>query len=186
MKQRASSLKTQQQAFTLIEVLVAMLLFSIALVTLASAYVFSLKVQQSAESQGVAALLANDLAARIRVNPGGAQSNAYDWDLARLAATATGSGRLACQGSTACTPAQIAAADLAAWQLRLGLALPQAQARVHWNAAQKSTDLWLAWRDLVWTSDGATIATEVCPSELTLTPSNASIWRCIHLQVVSP
>lgn len=94
--------------FTLVEALIALVVLAVGLLGIAALYVESLRASRSALYRTQAVVFATDLADRIRAN--------------RLACNATacayeGAGALtpACESTTGCTPAQLAANDLKRW-----------------------------------------------------------------------
>lgn len=108
------------QGFTLVEVLVALVVLSIGLLGIAALYVESLRAGREALTRSNGVTLAGDMADRIRANrQAGA---AY-----RKAATDVGNLDLNCeQGGTSanCTPAVMAAYDIAAWENAIKATLP--------------------------------------------------------------
>ena len=70
MTKRMQNSYPSMQGFTLIEVLIAVLVLSIGLLGLASLQAASLKNNYGAYMRSQASILANDMADRIRSNPG--------------------------------------------------------------------------------------------------------------------
>lgn len=68
----------QQRGVTLIEVLVAVLVLSIGLLGVASMQFYGLRYNQSAYLRSQAAVVAYDLADRMRANPNGVAAGYYD------------------------------------------------------------------------------------------------------------
>lgn len=99
-----------QRGVTLIESLVALVVLSIGMLGIAALYVESLRAGRSALRRTQAVALASDMADRIRANPtaGAAYSKA---------ATTKGTLNPKCNpgGSGGCTPAEMAANDIAIW-----------------------------------------------------------------------
>ncbi|WP_020560299.1 type IV pilus modification protein PilV [Thiofilum flexile] len=101
---------SQQQGFSLLEVLIAVLILSVGLLGLASMQVANLKVVHNSSQKQQATLLLNDLAARIRNNFTGAKAGNYETP-APLTDCGTAPANT-CQ-SESCNPSEIAALDLA-------------------------------------------------------------------------
>jgi len=108
-----------QGGFSLIEVLVAALVLSIGLVGVAGLQAVSLKNNQSTFMRSQAAILAYDLADRMRANVAGA--NAGDYDPAVAAVDSN------CNTTTGCTPSALAAHDLGEWNAAMSAYLPSGQ-----------------------------------------------------------
>jgi type IV pilus assembly protein PilV len=108
---RTRYLKTKgyQTGISLVESLVAMLVLSIGMLGIAALYVESLRSGRSALARTQAVMLVSDMADRMRANSGVA-------NLYVKTADATGSLSTACNGgSGTCTPANMAANDIAVW-----------------------------------------------------------------------
>ncbi|MBK8453293.1 MAG: type IV pilus modification protein PilV [Thiofilum sp.] len=97
----------QQQGFSLLEVLIAVLILSIGLMGLASMQVANLKVIHNSSQKQQATLLLNDLAARVRNNFIGAKAGQYVTNLVSCDTAPSNTCR-----SASCTPSEIAALDL--------------------------------------------------------------------------
>ena len=67
-----------QRGFTLLEAMVAMVVFSVGLLGLGALQMAGMNNTQSALYQSIATHLAYDMADRIRSNPGGVQASQYD------------------------------------------------------------------------------------------------------------
>lgn len=103
------SIRVQAKGFSLVEALVALVVLSIGMLGIAALYVESLRAGRSALLRTQAVMLAADMADRIRANPGAGAS--YIKTL-----NATGTITAACDpGGAGCTPAQMAAHDIARW-----------------------------------------------------------------------
>jgi len=126
-----------QSGATLVEALVAVLIFAIGMVGIAGLMSAAIKYQTGNEARFNVSAALNDLSERIRVNAPGA--NGYTGILNGVAATGTGyllAETYAAQTSAAaatyspdcssasCTPAQLAAYDLAKWRNVLRDTLP--------------------------------------------------------------
>lgn len=104
--------------FSLIEVLVALLVFSIGLIGLAGLMVMSSQANHGAFVRTQATFLAHNLADRMRANPIGVWQGGYNgtWPTSDTAPT--------CDASSACTPAQMATRDRVLWGDMLSQYLP--------------------------------------------------------------
>ena len=123
------------KGFTLIEVLVAMLVLAVGLLSLSALQVQSLKYNQTAYNRNQAINLAYDLADRMRSN-GSANASYITSHLAVLAATC-GVGVTSCTHCTdvthRCSPNQLALKDLYEWNNLLIGQLPRGPGTITLN-----------------------------------------------------
>lgn len=113
------STRCKSGGFTMLEVLISIVIIAFGLLGVAGLQAFALKNNNSASLRTTATILAADMMERMRANHlGHAGYNATSLgDYENPVATClTPSG--------ACSPAQLAANDLAEWQDRVGAALP--------------------------------------------------------------
>lgn len=110
------------RGFTLLEVLIALLIFSLGLLGLAGLMVVSVKTNQSAYLRTQASFLAQSMADRMRANTG--QINDYNGDY-----DDTTRGANACL-AVACTPLQLVENDRRVWSEQLWQSLPNATATI--------------------------------------------------------
>jgi type IV pilus assembly protein PilV len=110
----SSGKRRAQGGYALLEALVAVLVAAIGFVGAARLQTYGLAVNNSTQARQKATLLGYQMADRIRANQAGVAAHAYD-----LAAA----GDPSCL-SSACTPAQLAGADLAQWQAEIAAQLP--------------------------------------------------------------
>ncbi len=106
--------------FTLVEALVALVVLSIGMLGIAALYVESLRAGRESLTRSTAILLASDMADRIRANR--AAGAAYE-----KAATDTGTASTDCEeggANASCTPAVMAAHDIATWETEIKANLP--------------------------------------------------------------
>jgi len=106
-----------QPGYTLVEVMVAVAILGIGVVGLIGLQTDSARYQNATYHQTLATLLVRDLAERIRANPDAATDGDY---------VGNGTGSNADCVSGTCTPARLAAFDLAAWRQRALDRLPSA------------------------------------------------------------
>jgi type IV pilus assembly protein PilV len=104
---------------TLIEILVSLLILAIGMLGMAGLQTVSLRNTQSAYQRTQAAILSNDIVERVRANLQGVESGSYD--------NAAGAVTASCNSISGCTPAQMAANDVAEWKKALATALPEGE-----------------------------------------------------------
>ncbi len=126
--------KRLDRGFTLLEVLIALLIFSLGLLGMAGLMVLSVKTNQSAFLRTQATFLAQAMMDRMRANTG--QIPAY-------AITYPAAGVDPCAAGAACGPAAIAAHDIAIWSTQLTDSLPNASAAIVCNGALLGTGIQL-------------------------------------------
>ena len=113
------------KGFTLLEVLIAIVIFSFGMLAMAGVLVLSVRVNQSAYLRTQAAFLAQSIADRMRANSSWALwTNLYNGS---WASAQTGTANCQPGGTQAtCTFGQIAARDIAAWTAQIARFLPNA------------------------------------------------------------
>ncbi|NOQ77116.1 MAG: type IV pilus modification protein PilV [Methylococcaceae bacterium] len=118
----------KNKGFTLLEVLITVIILAVGLLGLAGLQVKSMRNNLSSEHRSQAALLAYDMADRIRSN----QKQAKLGNASRYVGnipTAASAAALGCNTlATACSWSSIAEVDLAEWQNTLTNTLPGASA----------------------------------------------------------
>jgi type IV pilus assembly protein PilV len=144
---------------SLVEVLVSVLIVSFGLLALGALIANAARYNKTTEFRSVATLLANDLADRMRANK--AAANLYVMQEG-YSEPAKEPAKKTCADAANCTPAELAAVDLAEWQTSLFYDLPGGSAYVSIDAADQSADLWVAWLDPDASQDEAKRANE-CP-----------------------
>jgi type IV pilus assembly protein PilV len=113
----------RHRGFTLLEVLIALLVFSLGLLGMAGLLIVSVKTNHSAYLRTQASFLAQSMADRMRANMPQVWVSAYD--------TSYPSGDTdPCPGGAACSRASIATRDKAVWSTQLGDQLPNAAATI--------------------------------------------------------
>ena len=106
----------QQQGATLIEVLVSLLILAIGLLGMSGLQTVSLRNTNSAYLRTQASLNSNDVVERVRANLQGVEAGSYNG--------VAGAVTAACNTVAGCTPAQLAANDIAEWKAALAADLP--------------------------------------------------------------
>lgn len=187
---------------SLIEVLVSIVIASLALLALAGVNASSIRYTKMSQYRATAALLANDIGERMRANKGnlasvppapavaaaGFLAGVYDYEVAfssqsTKAVLPTAGTAAACDlKATSCTSAQIASLDLLQWRVLVRNQLPEGSVYIIRQAAQVAADVWVVWRDpAVASTDEAPALAGECPSSLT-TGGDLSI-RCSFFRI---
>lgn len=120
--------------FTLVEVLIAVLVLSIGLLGLASLQANSLKNNYSAYMRSQASILANDIADRIRSNPGDAAGGALAGDYNLIGPGLAAGGSTACEAGV-CNSATLSAYNIADWSDKVRTSLPGGNGTIRGNGA---------------------------------------------------
>ncbi len=124
---RPPACKTQG-GFSMIEVLVTLLIISLALLGTAGLQAFSMRLNQGGQFRTQAVFMAADLAERIEANKPCAVAGNYVMALSSTANTADNT----CSNRQCVTPAELAAYDLSQWERLVAASLPRAS----WAVAQ--------------------------------------------------
>lgn len=111
-----------QRGFSMLEVLIAVLVFSLGIIGLAGLLIFAIQSNHVAYLRTQATFLAHNMASRMSANPAALWTNAYDGNFPVAASTAT------C--AAGCTPAQLADYDKAQWSTQLTTFLPNASGNI--------------------------------------------------------
>ena len=112
-----------QTGFTLIEVMIAILIFSVGLMGMAALMVLSVKTNQSAYLRTQASFLAQGFADRMRANMSQIPSYNGTYDASTI-------GPDPCSGGIACIPTEVVNRDRALWSQQLVNSLPNPTATV--------------------------------------------------------
>jgi len=126
---QASAPARLQRGFSLIEVLVTLLIISLALLGTAGLQAYSMRLNQRSQFRSLAVVLAADLAERMEANKPGSVAGSY----AQTTKTVAGPLSTACVAAV-CDGQNLAAADLVQWENAVVTALPQAS----WTVVQTS------------------------------------------------
>lgn len=129
----------QVRGFTLVEVLVALVIFAVALLGIAALHIESLNSGRTALNRTQAVTLAADLADRIRANR--EACNVVDpLSPATCNYEGTGTENTNCESVTGCTPAELAAHDIFRWRARGAQQLPGFTSSVDFVDEDPSSD----------------------------------------------
>jgi type IV pilus assembly protein PilV len=177
---------------TLIEVLVAIVITSLGVLTLAGTQVTALRQAKQSQNRAVAVLLAGDLAERMRANHavGGTPAPyAYQVDYVTQAGPTSQAPTVptpACDtAADNCSAAQMAAADLYGWRLAARDLLPGGAVYLLPDPnTGDALDVWVAWNEpAVLSKDevSRTSGSMECPSGLSAAATPTV--RCLFLRV---
>lgn len=117
--------KTRQSGVSLIEVLMAVLIFSIGLIGLAGLMVVSTRSNHVAYLRTQATFLANNMAERMSANPSGIWAGNYNSNAYPVSAASVG-----CDSASPCSAVEVAAHDQQIWSQQLKTFLPNASASI--------------------------------------------------------
>ncbi|MGO4700040.1 type IV pilus modification protein PilV [Dyella sp. 2RAB6] len=112
-----------QRGVSLLEVLVALAIFGIGAIGISGWMLLAARASHTAYLRTQASFLASDMIERMRANPAGVRTGAYDGEAQ--------AGAVACNAATACLPDALATHDRAVWALRLRAVLPDGQGVIH-------------------------------------------------------
>ncbi|MGD8378369.1 MAG: type IV pilus modification protein PilV [Gammaproteobacteria bacterium] len=101
----------EQQGFSLIEVLIALVVLSVGLLGIAGLETSGMRNTYASNLQSQAAMLAQNMVDRIRANPDGIKSGVFDGGITAQPGSAPGTD---C-ASNVCTPAQMMNYDIYYW-----------------------------------------------------------------------
>ena len=131
----------QQQGFTLVESIVALLVLSVGMIGVAALFAQGLGANRSALYRTQAVNLVADMADRIRANRVA---------LGSYAGPASNNGCDPRGGGVDCTPAEMAAHDLFFWSLQVRQILPNGRGQVEFNGGTlaPSYTIRVAWDEV--------------------------------------
>ena len=124
--------QSRQRGVSLIEVLMAVLIFSIGLIGLASLMVMATRSNHAAYLRTQVVFLANNMANRMSANPAAVWAKDYNGTYPVAAATA------GCASGAACGPADLATHDQQMWSSQLRTFLPNVSAKIDCTGAGTS------------------------------------------------
>lgn len=142
-------MRSSVRGFTLIEVLVALVIFAVGLLGIAALHIESLNAGRTALNRTKAVALASDLADRIR-------ANRIACDELGCAYEGAGTLNTACETTAGCTPAQLAAHDVFRWQALATEQLPGFASNVDFTFRADLPDLYSI--TIQWVEPGSTAA----------------------------
>jgi type IV pilus assembly protein PilV len=153
----AHTLNRRQRGVALVEVLVAMLVVSVGVLAMAGLLAMASRYGKTSEYRAVATLLASDMADRIRANKAALIADVTDYDVTNeyddWGDEPAEPGE--CASASQCTPAEIAARDIAEWSQSVYGALPGGAGFVSVSEVgdaggprrNYAADVWIAWLD---------------------------------------
>lgn len=116
---------SRQRGVSLIEVLMAVLIFSVGLIGVAGLLVMATRSNHAAYLRTQVTFLAGNMADRMRANPQAVWNGNYN------ESSYPTSTKQACTSTSACTPAKLAIRDKYAWSQLLTNLLPGAAAKIN-------------------------------------------------------
>ncbi|HEX7814544.1 type IV pilus modification protein PilV [Dyella sp.] len=125
--------RSRQRGVSLIEILVAVLVFAFGMAGTGALLIAAARSNQSAYLRSQAIFLAQGMSDRMRINPIGVWTQAYDGDYPHV-------GRSMPCRAAACDPAALAAHDKAAWSAQLRQHLPNPTGRLRCDRSQAGYD----------------------------------------------
>jgi len=151
--QSGLSMRQKMTGMGMVEVLVALVILSVGMLGTATLYVTSMQAKTTALSRMQAINLATDIADRIRANRTVSASYAIASATAAAAPSVNCIQKISVAAVT-CTPAQMALADLFAWDANVTAALPGTVTRSITVTAATATTPAIYVIDLSWTEPG--------------------------------
>ena len=113
----------------MLEVLIAVLVFSLGIIGLAGLLIFAIQSNHVAYLRTQATFLAHNMADRMGANPVGLWNGNYNIN------TILAPGAAVPSCATGCTPAALATHDIAAWSQQLNTFLPNAKGSINCSTA---------------------------------------------------
>ncbi|MEZ5473314.1 MAG: type IV pilus modification protein PilV [Marinicella sp.] len=111
-----------QEGFSLIEILISLVIFSFALVGVASLMTLSMRGNHNGYMRSQASILTIDIVSRMRANLAGLWEGNYNGQVVN--------GSTTCSAATPCTPAQLADLDKESWYRSLQQILPNSTGNI--------------------------------------------------------
>lgn len=190
MQLRSRARPRRVTGVSLIEVLVSIVIASIALLALAGVNAAALRYTKMSQYRATATQLAVDMGERMRANKGtvaaasGFYGGAYDFatDFEGQADRASLPAQLCNTAASNCSVADIAALDLAQWRILVRNQLPEGSVFLQTQVNDIAVNLWVVWRDpTVAATDEAPALVGECPDGLSRN-SDLSI-RCSYFRI---
>lgn len=136
-----TALPPAQRGFTLIEVVIAILIFGISMLGLASLQVVGMKVNDTSYRRSQAVLQAYNMSDRMRANIAAVDDGYYN----NVSGISTPSSP-SCQ-SSGCTPQELAEHDVYEWNRANQNALPMGAGTVTFNSSTSTFTIAVRWDD---------------------------------------
>ncbi len=178
-----------QKGSSLLEVLITMLIMSFGLLALGGLAAASLQYSKISQFQTIGAQLAADYGDRMRGNVAGFRAENYNLTTAYSGASAAVTVPT-CSVAALCTPAELAAIDIAEWMNALRRRLPGGGAYVTHDATNTlAANIWVMWAEPNLTFDTSDLSAtgtggDQCPAaSLVGLPSTTPVPRCIYFRV---
>ena len=178
-----------QKGSSLLEVLITMLIMSFGLLALGGLAASSLQYSKISQFQTIGAQLAADYGDRMRGNVAGFRAENYNLTTAYSGASAAVTVPT-CAVAELCTPAEMAAIDIAEWTNALRRRLPGGGAYVTHDATNTlAANIWVMWAEpnlTFGTSNLSATGTggDQCPAaSLEGLPSTVPVPRCMYFRV---
>ena len=181
--------QSKQSGVSLIEVLVAMLIASLGILSMIAMQINATKYTKTSEVRTMGTLLVGDLTDRMRANKAGFLADGYfinpETKYPADGVVAEPSALTTCNtAASKCDVAQLAAQDLADWQRSVFFALPGGSARISkpdLTGSENAADIWLIWAppqgDASFDNNATECPKDAMPDKATVTP------RCLHFRV---
>lgn len=125
MRHNSQFVFPRNSGFTLVEIMVALVIFSVGLLGLAGLQANGMRANKTADMRTTAIIQAHDMAERIRANNAGVDNGDYD----SISASAAGTMPTNCYQND-CSSSEIAAWDIFEWRSQLAETLPTGRGRV--------------------------------------------------------
>ena len=123
-----------QRGFSMLEVLIAVLVFSLGMIGLAGLLIFAIQSNHVAYLRTQATFLAHNMANRMAANPAGVwgSGGVSNYNISAILAPGAGITTTCAAG---CSPADLAAHDIQAWSQQLNTFLPNAKGAINCSAS---------------------------------------------------
>jgi type IV pilus assembly protein PilV len=179
----------KQTGVSLIEVLVAILIVALGILSMAIMQTKVTRLSKTSEARTMGNMLAADLADRMRANPDGVTAGAYAFSTAipTGATSPSFSVTAQCNASTSsCNANQLAQFDLSDWRERVFRSLPSGWARISaYDSANHAHDLWLIWQEPDERTTAQSPVLDTCPNGIAPSTSNgvSTAIRCMYFRI---
>jgi type IV pilus assembly protein PilV len=171
-----------QAGFSLIEVLVAILVVALGILTMIAMQINSTKLTKTSEIRAMSSLLVSDLADRMRANRVGLLAGRYSTTESADAPAVYNE----CAKDTAnCSPEDMARQDLSDWLNNIRQSLPAGTARVSGvdqSNGKSGVDVWLIWADPDEPANGGTPSPSSCPADMKIA-TDKTVVRCMYFRI---